>query len=76
MKLVDNICPEDKQEFDHVCLACNTVAWRMNEISDIKRQLIFFFSLACNESTDTSDTVHSLIFFRGVDDDVNIVRAA
>ncbi len=40
MKMVDNICPEKKQEFASVCLVCNTVARRIEEISsDIKRQV-------------------------------------
>lgn len=33
MKMVDNIFPEKKQEFANVCLARNTVAWRIEEIS-------------------------------------------
>ncbi|KAK0136318.1 General transcription factor II-I repeat domain-containing protein 2 [Merluccius polli] len=53
MKMVDNICPEKQQEFANMCLARNTVARRIEEISaDVKRQvgdgsefLLFFFSL-------------------------------
>lgn len=40
MKIVENISPEKKQEFAHVCLARNTVARRIEDISsDIQRQL-------------------------------------
>ena len=49
MKMVENICPEKKQDFANVCLSRNTVARRTEDISsDIKRQrqrvpgLIFF----------------------------------
>ncbi|XP_078271885.1 general transcription factor II-I repeat domain-containing protein 2 isoform X1 [Rhinoraja longicauda] len=79
MQMVENICPEKKQEFANVCLARNTVARRIEDISsDIKRQLgdrgmnLDFFSLACDESTDLSDTTQSLIFLRGVDDYMNV----
>ena len=48
--------------------------------SDIKRQLgdsaasFDYFSLACDESTDASDTAQFLIFLRGVDDDMNVTE--
>jgi len=74
MKMVENICPEKKQEFANVCLARITVARRVEDISsDIQRQLggrgeaFDYFSLACDESTDASDTAQLLIFLRGVD---------
>ncbi|XP_073470399.1 general transcription factor II-I repeat domain-containing protein 2-like [Aquarana catesbeiana] len=81
MKMVENICPEKKQEFANICLARNTVARRAEEISsDIKRQLTSkgvdfdFFSIACDESMDLSDTVQLLIFMRGVDDEMNVTE--
>lgn len=81
MKIVENICPKKKQEFANVCLACNTVAQRIEDISsDIKRQSgargvdFDFFSLACDESKDASDTAKLLIFVRGVDDDMNVTE--
>uniref|UniRef100_K7G8U0 SPIN-DOC-like zinc-finger domain-containing protein n=1 Tax=Pelodiscus sinensis TaxID=13735 RepID=K7G8U0_PELSI len=81
MKMVENICPEKKQEFANICLARNTVARRIEEISsDIKRQLTSkgvdfdFFSIACDESTDLSDTAQLLIFMRGVDDEMNVTE--
>ncbi len=79
--MVENICPEKKQEFASVCLACNTVVRRIEDISsDIKRQLgakgvdFDFFSIACDESTDASDTTQLLIFLRGVDDEMNVTE--
>ena len=79
MKMVEKICPEKKQEFANVCLARNTVVRRIEEVSsDIKRQYeakgaeFDFFSLACHESTDASDTTQFLIFLRGVDNDMNV----
>ncbi|XP_068110957.1 general transcription factor II-I repeat domain-containing protein 2-like [Hyperolius riggenbachi] len=81
MKMVENICPEKKQEFANICLARNTVARRIEDISsDIKRQLMSkgevfdFFSIACDESTDLSDTAQLLIFLRGVDDEINVTE--
>lgn len=72
MKMVENICPEKKkkkkEEFVNVYLARNTVARRVEDISsDSQRQLgdkglgFDYFSLACDESTDASDTVQLLI---------------
>ncbi|KAK7886513.1 hypothetical protein WMY93_026134 [Mugilogobius chulae] len=81
MKIVENICPEKRQDFANMCLARNTVARRIEDISsDIKRQLgdkgdrFEYFSLACDESTDVSDTAQLLIFLRGVDTDMNITE--
>lgn len=79
MKMVEKICPEKKQEFANVCLARNTVVRRIEDVSsDIKRQFeakgaeFDFFSLACDESTDASDTAQLLIFLRGVDNEMNV----
>uniref|UniRef100_A0A3B3DZF4 SPIN-DOC-like zinc-finger domain-containing protein n=1 Tax=Oryzias melastigma TaxID=30732 RepID=A0A3B3DZF4_ORYME len=81
MKMVENICPEKMHEFASVCLARSTVACRIKEISsDIKRQLetkgaeFEFFSLACDESTDGSDSTQLLIFLRGVDRNMNVIE--
>uniref|UniRef100_A0A3P9MHA2 SPIN-DOC-like zinc-finger domain-containing protein n=1 Tax=Oryzias latipes TaxID=8090 RepID=A0A3P9MHA2_ORYLA len=79
MKIVETICPEKKHEFANVCLDHNTVVQRIEDISiAIKRQLevkgakFEFFSLACDESTDASNTAQLLIFLRGVDRDMNV----
>ncbi|XP_073670885.1 general transcription factor II-I repeat domain-containing protein 2 [Paramisgurnus dabryanus] len=81
MKIAENICPDKKQEFANLCLARNTIARRIEEISsDIKKQVtkrghkFDNFSLACDESTDISDTAQLLIFLRGIDEDMNITE--
>lgn len=81
MKMVEKICPEKKQEFDNVCPARSTAARRIEELSsDIKRQLeakgveFDFYSLACDESTDASDTTQLLSFLRGVDNEMNVIE--
>ncbi|XP_072303167.1 general transcription factor II-I repeat domain-containing protein 2 [Eucyclogobius newberryi] len=82
MTMVEKLCPEKKQDFANVCLARNTVARRIEDVSsDIKRQKLGargkefdFFSLACDESTDASDTAQLLIFLRGVDSDMNVTE--
>lgn len=58
MTLVKKILPEKQQDFASVCLARNTVARRIEELSsDIKRQLrargeeFGVFSSSCDEST-------------------------
>ena len=55
----------------YVCLARNTVARRIEDIlSDIQRELgdrevtFDYFSVACDESTDASNTAQLLIFFK------------
>ena len=57
------------------------MAHRIEELSsDIKRQLgvrvkeFDFFSLACDKSTDASDTAQLLIFLRGVDNDMKVTE--
>ena len=81
MKMAEHtrICPQKKKNFANVCLIRNTVARRIKELStDVRRQLgekslnFDLFSLACDESTDLSDTAQLLIFLRGVDSDINI----
>ncbi|KAL3977581.1 hypothetical protein ACER0C_018643 [Sarotherodon galilaeus] len=80
MKMMENICLERKQEFLNVYLARNTVAQRAEDISsDAHRQLgdrgvdFDYFSLACDESTDASDTAQLLIFLRGIDDKMKLL---
>ena len=55
--MVENICPKKKQVLANVCLARNTMAWRIEDVaSDIKIIIIILFFLAWNENTDSSDT--------------------
>ncbi|XP_076864060.1 general transcription factor II-I repeat domain-containing protein 2A [Brachyhypopomus gauderio] len=73
------MCPEKMQEFNNVTLARNTVARRIEDLStNLKQQVsgkaraFDFYSIACDESTDPTDTAQLLIFLRGIDDDFSI----
>ena len=79
MQMSEHICLQKKKDFPNVCLARNTVARRIKELSkNVPRQLgekslnFDFFSQACNKSTGLSDTAQSLIFLRGVDKHIDI----
>ena len=74
VKVCDTVCPEKRQLFLNVSLSRNTVAERVQELStNIKQQLVgkgkdfVAYSLAVDESTDTSDIAQLSIFIRGVD---------
>ncbi|KAK7896643.1 hypothetical protein WMY93_021968 [Mugilogobius chulae] len=69
------MCPEKVQDFNNVSLSRNTVVRRIEDLSaNLKLQLrdkacaFEFYSIACDESTDATDTAQLLIFLRGVDD--------
>ncbi|XP_060786987.1 general transcription factor II-I repeat domain-containing protein 2-like [Neoarius graeffei] len=74
IKVCDVLCPDKKQAFSNISLSKNTLADRICELAtDLQAQLIekgkYFiaYSLAVNESTDTTDTAQLAIFIRGVD---------
>ncbi len=74
IKVCDAVCPEKRQLFLNVSLTRNTVAERVQQLStNLKQQLLgkgkdfIAFSLAVDESTDTSDIAQLSIFIRGVD---------
>ncbi|GAA6073181.1 general transcription factor II-I repeat domain-containing protein 2-like [Tachysurus ichikawai] len=69
------MCPEKVQDFNNVSLSRNTVVRRIEDLSaNLKLQLrekacaFDFYSIACDECTDATDTAQLLIFLRGVDD--------
>lgn len=75
MKVTKAMCPEKVQDFDNVSLSRNTIAQRIEDLSaNLKDQLkdkacaFDFYSIACDESTDATDTAQLLIFLQGVDD--------
>ncbi|KAM4629813.1 general transcription factor II-I repeat domain-containing protein 2-like [Polymixia lowei] len=75
-KVVGIMCPEKMQDFNNVSMSRNTVVRRIEDLSDNLKQQVSdkacafdFFSIACDESTDATDTAQLLIFLRGVDDD-------
>lgn len=72
------MCSEKMQEFNNVSMSRNTVARRIEDLSaNIKHQVsdkacaFDFFSIACDESTDTAQL---LIFLRGVDNNFCITE--
>ena len=74
IKVCDAVCPEKRQAFLNVSLSRNTVADRVRHLAaNLQQQLVgkgkafIAYSLAVDESTDTSDTAKLSIFIRGVD---------
>uniref|UniRef100_A0A3B3TV26 SPIN-DOC-like zinc-finger domain-containing protein n=1 Tax=Poecilia latipinna TaxID=48699 RepID=A0A3B3TV26_9TELE len=75
IKVTEIMCPEKVLDFNNVSLSRNTVVRRIEDLSaNLKLQLrdkacaFDFYSIACDESTDATDTAQLLIFLRGVDD--------
>lgn len=75
IKVTEVMCLEKVQDFNNVSLSRNTVVRRIEDLSaNLKLQLrekacaFDFYSIACDESTDATDTAQLLIFLRGVDD--------
>lgn len=80
-KVAGIMCPEKSQEFDSVSLSRNTVVRRIEDLSaNIKHRLsdktcaFDFYSIACDESTDATDTTQLLIFLWGVDNNFCITE--
>jgi len=68
------MCPEKKKVFEGISLSANTVSARITELADdTKKQLVNIakdfeaYSIAIDESTDTTDTAQCAVFIRGVD---------
>ncbi|CAN7950549.1 unnamed protein product [Ixodes hexagonus] len=75
------VCPTMKKTFEKISLPPNTVAERINEISDdMEKSLMTLchgfdaFSIAVDESTDVTDTAQCAIFVRGVDKYLNVTE--
>lgn len=75
------MCPEKVQEFNNISVSRNTVMRHIEDLSaNIKLQLsdkassLDFYSIACDESTDATDTAQLLIFLRGVDENFGITE--
>ena len=69
MKVVGRVNPEKMDDINNVSLSRQTITRRIAELSaDVKYQVtgksksFYFFSIACDESTDASDTAQLLIF--------------
>uniref|UniRef100_A0A3B3IFR8 Uncharacterized protein n=1 Tax=Oryzias latipes TaxID=8090 RepID=A0A3B3IFR8_ORYLA len=81
LKVCDAVCPDKRQLFSNVSLSRNTVAERIDQLStNLKEQLVgkgkdfIAYSLAVDESTDTSDIAQLSIFIRGVDSSLSITE--
>ena len=80
-KVAGIMCPEKLHDFNNVSLSRNTVARRIEDWSaNVKHQVSHkacafdFYSIACDESTDTANTAQLLIFLRGFDDNFCITE--
>lgn len=69
IKVTEIMCPEKVQDFNNVSLSRNPVVRRIKDLSaNLKLQLrdkacaFDFYSIACDESTDATDTTQLLIF--------------
>ncbi|XP_067933366.1 general transcription factor II-I repeat domain-containing protein 2-like [Watersipora subatra] len=81
VKVAEIMCPEKVQDFNNVSISRNTVARRIEDLSaNVKLQLsdkacaFDFYSIACDESTDATDTAQLLIFLRGVDENFGVTE--
>ncbi|KAM4566993.1 general transcription factor II-I repeat domain-containing protein 2-like [Odontesthes bonariensis] len=81
LEVCDAVCPDKRVLFSNVSLSRNTVAERVDQLStNIKEQLVrkgkdfIAYSLAVDESTDTSDIAQLSIFVRGVDSSMSITE--
>ncbi|XP_069774260.1 general transcription factor II-I repeat domain-containing protein 2A-like [Narcine bancroftii] len=80
LKVRDVICPDKKQAFLNVNLSRNTVAAHACELATNLEQLkekgkdFMAYSLAVDESSDTSDTAQLSIFIRGVDTKLSVTE--
>uniref|UniRef100_A0A3P9MDH9 SPIN-DOC-like zinc-finger domain-containing protein n=1 Tax=Oryzias latipes TaxID=8090 RepID=A0A3P9MDH9_ORYLA len=75
------MCPSQERVFSQISLSRNTVTRRVEDLSrDIRDQLtvksrdFVAFSLACDESTDISDSARLLVFVRGINADMEITQ--
>jgi hypothetical protein len=68
------MCPEKMQEFKTVAMSRNTVLLRIKDLRSTLKHQVWekayasdFFSIACDESIDATDTAQRFINLRGVD---------
>lgn len=78
---MEEFCPEKKESLEGISLSRNTVARRIETLSDdIERSVksvatnFVYFSIALDESTDNSDTAQLAIMVRGVDEQFNVTE--
>lgn len=81
LEVADAVCPSMKKTFEKISLSANTVAERINELSESVEKELFTrchdfdaFSIAVDESTDVTDNAQCAIFVRGVDRNLNVTE--
>ena len=74
------MCPDKMQDLNNVSMSRNT-EWRIQDLSaNIKLQVsdkacpFDFYSIACDESTDATDTAQLLFILRGIDNNFCITE--
>ncbi|KAK0155945.1 General transcription factor II-I repeat domain-containing protein 2 [Merluccius polli] len=77
----DTVCPNQTRAFSHISLSWNMVTCRVEDMAeDIRGQIVqragrfSAFSIACDESTDISDSAQLLVFLRGVNEDLEVCQ--
>ena len=75
------VCPTQKRAFSQISLSRNTVTRRVEDMAeDVRGQIaqragrFSAFSIACDESTDISDSAQLLVFLRGVNEDFEVCQ--
>jgi len=81
MMASEDIFPEKRQAFANISLSRNTIAERVDELSEnihgqLKDKVKSFtaFSIAIDESTDISDVAQLVIFIRSVDKNMQVTE--
>ena len=79
LRVVSLIWPSVINKFQNVSLSCTTIQQRIEDISEnITEQLCHkamkcsYYSLASDESTDSTDMAQLLMFVRSIDDNFNV----
>ena len=78
LSAISLICPSQNKKFQNVSLSRTTIQRRIKDIANnITEQLrhkaieFSYYSLAIDESTDSTDTAQVLVFVRGIDNNFN-----
>ena len=81
MAVVETVCSEKMKLFFGVSFSTQTITRRIREISDNVKynqkdcfEDLLFFTIAIDESTDTTDTAQLAEFVSGVNGDLHVVE--